>query len=189
MIPLTAGAPTGADTGRLVPLEIGMKTVFGLAVIARLRRHARGAHFVPWLAHARLPSQTTGGRQRRARRAIPDPPAGGPHRGHGCRGRRAARRQRRPVRCCCRRNSSPSRCSSSTSRFADAGGNVVGVAARHWNARAARGATTTWSLLDSEPWRDGLERARRATRRARGRAASGRATAPARRGTAKSPCR
>ena len=36
-----------------------MKTVFWLALVAGFGGTLAGAHFVPWLAHARLPSHTS----------------------------------------------------------------------------------------------------------------------------------
>jgi hypothetical protein len=145
VIPLTAGIPLPKDTGRLNFLETGMKTVFGLAVIVGFGGTLAGAQFTPWLAHTRLPSQTTvianGGRAEQFlirlpadRIAATDAEAGGVRSAAG-NGAMVlpARFVAEPLLV-------------EHFKVRDSGGNVVGVAARHWSSTAS-GATTTWSVL------------------------------------------
>ena len=121
-----------------------MKTVFWLAVLAGFGGILAGAHFVPWLAHARLPSHTTvvanGGRAEQFlirlpadRIAATDAEAGG-LRSVGTSGAMftPARFVAEPLLV-------------EHFKVRDASGSVVGVAARHWNGGSV--ATTTWSVL------------------------------------------
>ena len=122
-----------------------MKIVFLLALIAGFGGTLAGAHFAPGLAHARLPSQTSvvanGGRAEQFlirlpvdRIAATDGEAGG-LRAHGAGGAMALPAQfvAEPLLV-------------EHFKVRDSMGNVIGVAARHWNGNGA-GATTTWSVL------------------------------------------
>jgi hypothetical protein len=122
-----------------------MKTVFGFAVVLGFGGTLAAAHFVPWLSHARLPSHTSvianGGRSEQFlirlpadRIAATDATAGGVRSGTG------ESAMVLPAKFVAE--------SLLVEHFKvrDAGGNVIGVAARHWSASAS-GATTTWSLL------------------------------------------
>jgi hypothetical protein len=122
-----------------------MKTLFGFAVIVGFGGTLAAAHFVPWLAHARLPSHTTvvanGGRSEQFlirlpadRIAATDAAAGGLRSAAG-NGAMVlpAKFVAEPLLV-------------EHFKIRDASGSVVGVAARHW-AASASGATTTWSLL------------------------------------------
>jgi hypothetical protein len=122
-----------------------MKTVFGFAVVLGFGGTLAAAHFVPWLSHARLPSLTTvianGGRSEQFlirlpadRIAATDATAGGVRSGTGESAMvLPAKFVAEPLLV-------------EHFKVRDAGGNVIGVAARHWSASAS-GATTTWSLL------------------------------------------
>jgi hypothetical protein len=125
-----------------------MKTVFLLAILAGFGGTLAGAHFVPWLKHARLPSHTSvvanGGRAEQFlihlpadRIAATDAEAGG-LRATGTSGTTAAMLM-------------PAQFVAEALlvehfKVRDAAGSVVGVAARHWNAGGAS-PTTTWSIL------------------------------------------
>jgi hypothetical protein len=122
-----------------------MKTVFGLAVLVGFGGTLAAAQFVPWLAHTRLPSQTTvvanGGRAEQFvirlpadRIAATDAAAG------GLRAMSGSGAMVLPAKFVAEQ------LLVEHFKVRDAEGNVVGVAARHWSASAA-GATTTWSLL------------------------------------------
>jgi hypothetical protein len=122
-----------------------MKTVFGFAVVLGFGGTLAAAHFVPWLSHARLPSHTSvianGGRSEQFlirlpadRIAATDATAGGVRSGTGESAMvLPAKFVAEPLLV-------------EHFKVRDAGGNVIGVAARHWSASAS-GATTTWSLL------------------------------------------
>jgi hypothetical protein len=121
-----------------------MKTVFWLATLAGFGGTLAGAHFVPWLAHARLPSHTSvvanGGRAEQFlirlpadRIAATDAEAGG-LRAAGTSGvmLMPARFIGEPLLV-------------EHFKVRDAAGSVVGVAARHWGGAAT--PSTTWSVL------------------------------------------
>jgi hypothetical protein len=122
-----------------------MKTFFGFAVVLGFGGTLAAAHFVPWLSHARLPSHTSvianGGRSEQFlirlpadRIAATDAAAGGVRSGTGESAMvLPAKFVAEPLLV-------------EHFKVRDAGGNVIGVAARHWSASAS-GATTTWSLL------------------------------------------
>jgi hypothetical protein len=122
-----------------------MKTFFGFAVVLGFGGTLAAAHFVPWLSHARLPSHTSvianGGRSEQFlirlpadRIAATDATAGGVRSGTGESAMvLPAKFVAEPLLV-------------EHFKVRDAGGNVIGVAARHWSASAS-GATTTWSLL------------------------------------------
>lgn len=122
-----------------------MKTLFFIAVAGGFGATLAGAHFVPWLKHARLPSHTSvvanGGRSEEFvirlpadRIAATDAEAG------GLRSTAVAGAMALPAKFV----AEPLVVEHFKVR--DAGGNVVGVAARHWNAGGAA-PTTTWSVL------------------------------------------
>ena len=122
----------------------GHEDSFPTGIRSRFRRHA-GRRAFRAVARARPAAVAyLGGRQRRPCRAIPDSFAGRPDRGHRRRGRRVARARRRGRHVACRRSSSPSRCSSSTSRFAipraasSAWRRVIGTAAAPARRRRGR---------------------------------------------------
>ena len=122
-----------------------MRTAFFIAVLLGFSGVLAAAHFVPWMRHARLPSQTevvaTGGRAERFLIRLPvdrieasgvaasplRAPAGGPG------------------------IALPSELSVKPLlvehfKVRDAAGNVIGLAARHWNSDG-RGAGSAWSVL------------------------------------------
>jgi len=122
-----------------------MKIVFLLALMAGFGGTLAGAHFAPWLKHARLPSHTTvvanGGRAEQFlirlpadRIAATDGEAGG-LRAHGTGGAMLLPAQfvAEPLLV-------------EHFKVRDSLGSVIGVAARHWHGSGA-GATTTWSVL------------------------------------------
>jgi hypothetical protein len=122
-----------------------MKTLFLLAFVCGFGGILAGAHFLPWLEHARLPSRTSvvanGGRSEQFlirlpadRIAATDGEAGG-LRGTGVEGAMLLPAQfvAQPLLV-------------EHFKVRDAAGSVVGVAARHWHGSGAA-ATTTWSIL------------------------------------------
>lgn len=122
-----------------------MKVVLLLAILVGFGATLAGAHYMPWLAHVRLPSQTTvvanGGRAEQFlirvpadRLAATDSTAGG-LRANPDIGVMAlpAKFAAEPLLV-------------EHFKVRDAAGSVVGIAARHWSATAA-GASTTWSVL------------------------------------------
>lgn len=122
-----------------------MKTVFLLAILGGFGGTLAGAHFVPWLKHARLPSHTSvvanGGRAEQFRIHLPadriaatDAAAGG-LRATGTTGAMLMPAQFVAEALLVEHF-----------KVRDAAGSVVGVAARHWNAGGAS-PTTTWSIL------------------------------------------
>ena len=122
-----------------------MKTVFGLAAIMGFGGTLAAAHFVPWLAHTRLPSQTTvvanGGRAEQFLIRLPADRIAATDAAVG--GLRAVSGSGAMVL--------PAQFVAEPLlvehfKVRDSSGNVVGVAARHWSENAS-GATTTWSLL------------------------------------------
>jgi hypothetical protein len=122
-----------------------MKTLFLIAIVCGFGGTLAGAHYVPWLEHARLPSHTSvvanGGRSEQFlirlpadRIAATDGEAGG-LRGTGTEGTMLLPAQfvAEPLLV-------------EHFKVRDAADNVVGVAARHWHGSGAA-ATTTWSIL------------------------------------------
>ncbi|HJR69579.1 MAG TPA: hypothetical protein VKA43_06030 [Gammaproteobacteria bacterium] len=122
-----------------------MKTVLAIAVLLGFGATLAGGYFVPGIEHARLPSLTSvvanGGRSEQFvirlpadRLAATDGEAGGlrAQRGEGAM-LLPAKLMAEPVLV-------------EHFKIRDAGGNVVGIAARHWDGNAS-GATTTWALL------------------------------------------
>jgi hypothetical protein len=120
-----------------------MKTVFLLALVMGFGGMLAGAHFAPWLQHARLPSYTSvvanGGRAEQFlirlpadRIAATDGEAGG-LRGAGGAMLLPAQFIAEPLLV-------------EHFKVRDSAGSVIGVAARHWNGGGA-GPTTTWSVL------------------------------------------
>ena len=119
-----------------------MKILFLLAFLGGFGGTLAGVHFAPWLKHARLPSVTSvvanGGRAEQFlirlpadRLAATDGTAGG---------LRASGAMALPAQFV----AEPVLVEHFKVR--DSLGNVIGVAARHWNGGGAA-ATTTWSLL------------------------------------------
>jgi hypothetical protein len=120
-----------------------MKIVFLLALVMGFGGTLAGAHFAPWLQHARLPSHTSvvanGGRAEQFlirlpadRIAATDGEAGG-LRGTGGAMLLPAQFIAEPLLV-------------EHFKVRDSAGSVIGVAARHWNGDGAA-ATTTWSVL------------------------------------------
>ena len=122
-----------------------MKTLFLLAIFCGFGGTLAGAHYLPWLEHARLPSHTSvvanGGRSEQFlirlpadRIAATDGEAGG-LRGTGVEGAMLLPAQfvAEPLLV-------------EHFKVRDAAGSVVGIAARHWHGSGAA-ATTTWSIL------------------------------------------
>lgn len=122
-----------------------MKAVLLLAILLGFGATLAGAHFVPGIAHERLPSHTSvvanGGRAEQFLIRLPadrisatDGEAGGLRalRGDGAL-RLPAQLMAAPMLI-------------EHFKVRDAAGSVVGVAARHWSTDA-NGATTVWSLL------------------------------------------
>ncbi len=122
-----------------------MKIVLAIAVLLGFGATLAGGHFLPGIEHARLPSLTSvvanGGRSEQFVIRLPadrltatDGEAGGlrAQRGEGAM-LLPAKLMAEPVLV-------------EHFKIRDAGGNVVGVAARHWTG-GATGATTTWALL------------------------------------------
>jgi hypothetical protein len=122
-----------------------MKTVFLLAILAGFGGTVAGAHYLPWMAHTRLPSHTSvvanGGRAEQFvirlpvdRIAVSDGRVGG-LRSAGAQGAMVVPAQfvNEPLLV-------------EHFKVRDAEGSVIGVAARHWG-NADRGLTTTWSIL------------------------------------------
>jgi hypothetical protein len=122
-----------------------MKTAFIVAVLLGFSGVLAAAHFVPWMGHARLPSQTevvaTGGRAEQFLIRLPVDliVASGA----------AASPVRSPP------GSSPTALPAELGakpllvehfKVRDAAGNVIGVAARHWSSDG-RGMGTAWSVL------------------------------------------
>ena len=149
-----------------------MKTVFLLAILVGFGGTLAGAHFVPWLKHARLPSHTSvvanGGRAEQFlirlpadRIAATDGEAGG-LRATGTSGAMLLPAQfvAEPLLV-------------EHFKVRDSGGSVIGVAARHWNAGGAS-PTTTWSVLIPSRGAMVLSASGRGARRARDGAALGR---------------
>jgi hypothetical protein len=122
-----------------------MKTLFLLALVCGFGGTLAGAHYLPLLEHARLPSHTSvvanGGRSEQFlirlpadRIAATDGEAGG-LRSTGVEGAMLLPAQfvAEPLLV-------------EHFKVRDAAGNVVGVAARHWHGSGAA-ATTTWAIL------------------------------------------
>lgn len=122
-----------------------MKTVFLVAIVCGFGGTLAGAHFVPWLKHARLPSHTAvvanGGRSEQFLIRLPaDRIAATDGEAGGLRGKSAAGVMLLPAQFV----AEPLLVEHFKVR--DAAGSVVGVAARHWNV-AGTEPTTTWSVL------------------------------------------
>jgi hypothetical protein len=122
-----------------------MRTVFLLAILGGFGGTLAGAHFVPWLAHARLPSHTqvvaNGGRAEQFLIRLPaDRIAASDGEVGGIRGKGVTGAMLMPAQFV----AEPLLVEHFKIR--DAAGSVVGVGARHWSAGVA-GATTTWSIL------------------------------------------
>ena len=120
-----------------------MKVAFWLGWVVGFGGLLAGAHFYPWVAHARLPSQTTvvanGGRAEQFLIRLPVDrigAAGGA--GTGLRGSPEAAGVRLP------RAGQELRIEHFKIR--DSAGNVIGLAARHWSV-APDGPAVAWSLL------------------------------------------
>jgi hypothetical protein len=122
-----------------------MKTVFLLAILGGFGGTLAGAHFVPWLKHARLPSHTSvvanGGRSEQFLIRLPaDRIAATDGEAGGLRSVAASGAMAMPAQFVAK----PLLIEHFKVR--DSAGSVVGVAARHWNDGAAA-PTTTWSVL------------------------------------------
>lgn len=122
-----------------------MKTVFLLAILAGFGGTLAGAHFVPWLKHARLPSHTSvvanGGRAERFLIRLPaDRIAATDAEAGGLRAEGATGAMLMPAKFVAEA------LLVEHFKVRDAEGNVIGVAARHWNGGGVSPATT-WSVL------------------------------------------
>lgn len=122
-----------------------MKIALWLGLLLGFGGVLAGSHFYPWVAHARLPSQTTvvanGGRAEQFLIHLPADrigSAGGP--GTGLRGAPEFASMQMPAPLA----NEPLLIEHFKLR--DSAGNVIGLAARHWSA-AADGPSTAWSLL------------------------------------------
>lgn len=122
-----------------------MKTLFLLAILAGFGGTLAAAHYVPWVSHARLPSQTSvvanGGRAERFMIHLPadrisatDAAAG------GLRSSTADGLVQLPAQLAVQP------LVVEHFKVRDAAGSVIGVAARHW-AEGDGARTTAWSLL------------------------------------------
>jgi hypothetical protein len=123
----------------------GMKITFFVALLLGFGGVLAAGHFVPWGAHARLPSQTrvvaNGGRSERFVIRLPvDRVAAAGAKAAGLRADAAAGATALPPEL----TAEPLLVEHFKLR--DAAGNVVGLAARHWSADA-RAAGTAWSLM------------------------------------------
>jgi hypothetical protein len=124
---------------------MGMKIVFLVAILGGFVGTLAGAHFVPWLAHARLPSHTSvvanGGRSEQFLIRLPADRIGASDgEAAGLRGGTGEGAMPLPAKFV----AEPLLVEHFKVR--DAAGSVIGVAARHWSGSGA-GATTTWSIL------------------------------------------
>ncbi len=122
-----------------------MKVVFLLAVLGGFGGTLAGAHFVPWLKHARLPSHTSvvanGGRAEQFLIRLPaDRIAATDNEVSGLRRVGAAAAMALPAQFVAQP------LVVEHFKVRDAAGSVVGIAARHWSA-AGSAPTTTWSVL------------------------------------------
>jgi hypothetical protein len=124
---------------------MGMKIVFFLALLLGFGGTLAGAHFAPGFKHTRLPSQTSvvanGGRAEQFLIRLPaDRIAATDGEAGGVRATGAAGAMLLPAQLL----AEPLLVEHFKVR--DAGGAVIGVAARHWNGTSGE-ATTTWSIL------------------------------------------
>jgi hypothetical protein len=122
-----------------------MKTVLLLAILLGFGGTLAAAHLAPGIGHARLPSHTTvvanGGRSEQFLIHLPaDRIAASDGETAGLRAATEAGAMPLPAKLA----SEPVLIEHFKIR--DAGGNVIGVAARHWTTHAER-AVTTWSVL------------------------------------------
>jgi hypothetical protein len=122
-----------------------MKIVFLLAIIGGFGGTLAGVHYAPWLKHARLPSITSvvvnGGRAEQFLIRLPaDRIAATDGAAGGLRAQSTDGAMLLPARFV----AEPLLVEHFKVR--DSGGNVVGVAARHWSG-GGEAPTTTWSLL------------------------------------------
>jgi hypothetical protein len=129
-----------------------MKIAFWLGLIVGFGGLLAGAHLIPWVAHARLPSQTTvvanGGRAEQFVIRLPaDRINGGGGSPSGLRGAQQPGALSLPLALV------DQPLLIEHFKLRDSGGNVIGLAARHWSV-AEGAASTAWSLLI--PSRGGL---------------------------------
>lgn len=122
-----------------------MKIALWLGIFLGFGGVLAGSHFYPWVAHARLPSQTTvvanGGRAERFVIRLPVDrigSAGG--RATGGRGAPELASMRLPEEL------ATEPLLIEHFKLRDGGGNVIGLAARHWS-EAPGGPAAAWSLL------------------------------------------
>jgi hypothetical protein len=121
-----------------------MKVFFSVAVLVGFAGTLAGAHFLPLGAHARLPSKTTvvanGGRAEQFLIRLPaDQVSASDAEVGGLRARGGA-----PMQLPAQFVKAPLLVEHFKVR--DAGGNVIGLAARHWTVSAG-GPTTSWAIL------------------------------------------
>jgi hypothetical protein len=122
-----------------------MKIVFLLAILAGFGGTLAGVHYLPWLAHTRLPSHTSvvanGGRAEQFLIRLPaDRIAATDGQATGLRSAGTTGAMALPAQFV----TTPLLVEHFKVR--DAEGNVIGLAARHWGS-TDRGLTTTWSVL------------------------------------------
>ncbi len=122
-----------------------MKIAFWLGTIVGFGGLLAAAHLYPWVAHARLPSQTTvvanGGRAEQFLIRLPvDRIGGAESAAAGVRGAAAFASMQLPEPL------ASEDLLIEHFKVRDTAGNVIGLAARHWT-RAPEGPTTAWSLL------------------------------------------
>ena len=122
-----------------------MKATFSIAAVCGFVGVLAAAHYVPWVAHARLPSQTTvvanGGRAEQFVIRLPaDRIAGGGSTAAGLRAGLQPGTMQLPPEVMAK----PMLMEHFKVR--DSAGNVIGIAARHWSADT-RGVGTAWSVL------------------------------------------
>jgi hypothetical protein len=122
-----------------------MKATFSIAVLCGFAGVLAAAHYVPWIDHVRLPSQTkvvaNGGRAEQFVIRLPaDRIGGGGSKAAGLRASLEPGAMPLPPDIVAR----PMLMEHFKVR--DSAGNVIGLAARHWSADA-HGAGTAWSLL------------------------------------------
>lgn len=145
MISLTAPRPAAGDTVPFDRFDAAMKIAFWLGLIVGFGGVLAGAHFVPWVAHARLASQTAvvanGGRAEQFVIRLPaDRINSGGGSPSGLRGAQQSAALALPLKLLDRP------LLIEHFKLRDSAGTVIGLAARHWSVTDGT-ASTAWSLL------------------------------------------
>jgi hypothetical protein len=122
-----------------------MKATFSIAAVCGFVVVLAAAHYVPWVAHVRLPSQTkvvaNGGRAEQFVIRLPaDRIGGGGSKAAGLRASLQPGTMQLPPEVVAQ----PMLMEHFKVR--DSAGNIIGIAARHWSADS-RGVGTAWSVL------------------------------------------